>query len=297
LSIVCDAGAHGSHVAGIAAGCHDPIPATSIQTNTKTEESSTSSLSPSIHAMSGVAPGANIISFKIGDTRLGSMETGTSLTRALIEAVRLKCDVINLSYGEGCVLANRGRFAELADDLVHRHGIIFVSSAGNNGPAISTVGAPGGTTSAILSIAAYVSPAMMAAEYSMRNDTGIPGTTYTWSSTGPSSDGNHGVDLMAPGGAIASVPNWTLQRNQLMNGTSMSSPNATGCVALLLSACKANHISIQPNRIRRALEQTAKPMPGISALQQGWGMIQVTKAWEYVTCDPYSISLYFSHYS
>jgi len=159
------------------------------------------------------------------------------------------------------------------------------------------VKAPGGTSSAIIGVAAYVSPDMMKVEYSLplnegtspegatvleRMDEKFAGTTYTWSSVGPADDGDFGVNITAPGGAIASVPHWCLQKSRLMNGTSMSSPNVTGCIALLVSACKAEGIPISPMRIKRAIENTARELPGLAQYQQGWGMIQVNDAFQYL---------------
>ena len=86
----------------------------------------------------------------------------------------------------------------------------------------------------------------------------ILGNTYTWTSRGPTIDGDRGVTVCAPGGAITSVPQFTLHGTQLMNGTSMASPHVTGCLALMLSGMRAQNLSWSPFSVKRALENTSR---------------------------------------
>lgn len=84
---------------------------------------------------------------------------------------------------------------------------------------------------------------------------------------------------------MAPVPQWTAQKRQLMNGTSMSSPSACGGVALLLSALKAEGQPVTPARIRRAIENTASPLGGgdpTATLTYGRGLMQVAAAYDYL---------------
>ncbi|KAH8091461.1 tripeptidyl-peptidase [Aureococcus anophagefferens] len=208
LSIVADAGSHGTHVAGIVAAHYDDASA------------------------DGVAPGAQILALKIGDGRLGSAETGAGLVRALVACKRYGVDLINLSYGEPFYDAStKGRVAETFDAAVRKWGMTVFTSAGNDGPALSSLGAPG-CLSAPITVGAYVSNAMMKAQYAMLPDDGgrVADTSYTFSSRGPTPDGWLPT-LCAPGGAVAPVPRHVLTGRAQYHGTSMSSPNACGVAA------------------------------------------------------------------
>jgi hypothetical protein len=60
------------------------------------------------------------------------------------------------------------------------------------------------------------------------------------------------------------VPLYKLHGTEMMNGTSMSSPNAVGALACVLSAAKQQRVPLTPLRIRLAMENSAK-MPSRAA--------------------------------
>ncbi len=257
VSLVVASGSHGTHVAGIVAAHFEDQP-----------------------ELNGIAPGAQIVSVKIGDTRLDGMETGSALVLGVQAALELDCDLINMSYGEPTSTPNMGDLVETFSKAVNEQGVIFVASAGNDGPCLTTVGAPGGSTSALIGVGAYLSPEMAATAYSLREP--VPGSAYPWTSRGPTTDGDFGVDIFAPGGAIAPVPPWTLNRSQRMNGTSMASPNACGAIALLVSGLKAEDITYTPASVRKAIQSTAEPIRAIDPFAQGPGLVQVDRAYEHL---------------
>ncbi len=256
LSIVTVTGNHGTHVAGIVAA-HDP----------------------EHPKRNGIAPGAQIVSVKIGDTRIGGMETGVALIRGLKRAVEMNCDLINMSYGEPTSTPDHGRLVQEFNEIVREKNILFIGSAGNSGPALSTVGAPGGTSSALIGVGAYVSPEMAKVEYSLRNE--IAGLPYTWTSRGPTTDGAWGVDIFAPGGAVSPIANYSLRPSQRMNGTSMASPNACGNIALILSGLKNQQKKYSQPSILRSLQATALKIDSVDPLAQGPGLLQVDKAFDH----------------
>merc|ERR1719253_1496540 len=68
-------------------------------------------------------------------------------------------------------------------------------------------------------------------------DSPLQGASYYFSSRGPTPDGMMPT-ICAPGGAISPVPRHALQGKAQYHGTSMSSPNACGVAACILSAVR-----------------------------------------------------------
>lgn len=256
-------GSHGTHVAGIIAG---------YQMFGRV-------------GWDGVAPGAQVLSLKIGhNARSG----GATPTGSFAKALRFCGEysrrhgvpvVVNASYGIAAGTEGKADLDRELDLLVQEFPLLTVAfSAGNEGPGLSSVGSPAAANLALAVGAALPKEAAAALYGGKLEQTEL----FSFSSRGGELAK---PELVAPGAASASVPVW--DGHEIKQGTSMASPHAAGAMLLVWAALLADRPrdkrpllaqGLHSGVVRAALQQSAKPLAGYSRLDQGAGMIDVPAA-------------------
>ena len=264
------AGAHASHVAGIATG---------------------NALFGG--QMSGAAPGAKIVSSRACLWLAGCF--AHALNEGMIEVAKQEnVDVINMSIG-GLPALNDGNNARCVTyaRLIEQFNVQMFISMGNDGPGVNTAGDPG-LCDKVVGVGASITKQTYLDDYGIQKS--YQDSLLYFSSRGPREDGGFQPLIVAPGAAVSSFPMWQPGSGlpyalppgyALANGTSMAAPQSTGAAALMISAAKATGVQHQPAQLRQAITSTARFITependGSVRLQpfdQGNGLFNVEAAW------------------
>ena len=245
-----DGNGHGTHVAGI------------VGANGK---------------LSGVAPGVQIISLKA----MGSSGDGgwDAISNAMEYAASKGADIINISIGSvfdsGSDMSVQ---AQKINYLASRYNVIFVFAAGNDGPGIGSNISPTNIDAAIIT-GAYISPEIWNLNYGCSvKEEGL----WYFSAAGPGSDGSLIPNVIAPGSAVSAVNIWDSGGYYLLDGTSMAAPHVSGAAALLINQARKEGIKYNYETVKNAIEMGARPLKGYSAIEQGYGLINVKKSLQHL---------------
>jgi subtilisin family serine protease len=258
VDLFFDTSGHGSHVAGIAAG-HDIYGEAGLD---------------------GVAPGAQLLGLKIANDGNDAISTTESMRDAMDYAVRFAAArglplVMNMSFGVGNEREGAARIDAIVDSVLAAHpDVVFTISAGNDGPALSTIGFPGSASRAI-SVGALLPGRFVPAA------PGAPATPDAVAYFSARGGEAPKPDIVAPGVAYSTVPNWD-SGGEIEAGTSMASPHAAGLAALLLSAASQSHLKVSAATVRRALMVTAARLPAAGYTSQGAGVPDAVRAWQWL---------------
>ena len=281
-----DMNVHGTHVAGIAAGFginREP-------------------------GFNGVAPGAQVISGKISSDWAKDVTTTGSMKRAYEYAAQLADSlapyhtpvVVNMSFGIGSAIEGDADIEVILNEIVAKHpNLYIVTSAGNEGPGLSTVGVPA-AASRLITVGALLPRGVGRDTYGATLSDDI---LWAFSSRGGEVDK---PDVVAPGTAVSTITRFSFESR--LSGTSMASPYTTGVVALLLSAMRQEDSTFVPTQalMRRVLRNSAIPLGHYSTLEQGGGVVNVRRAYELLReyrrsgfaagLEEYNISTYSPNY-
>lgn len=254
----CD-GSHGSHCAGIAAG-NDIYGA---------------------DGNDGVAPGAYVVSLKIGSNQLsGGATTCESMKKAyeygveFMKEAGFEFGVYSMSYGIGSETPGESTIEDFLNKFLEENpNVIAVVSNGNEGPGINSTGNPAGAKN-VLSVGAMLPPVLLKDLYgSQRTDAWV---THFSSRGGETNK----PDVVAPGGASSAVP--AFEGGDRFWGTSMSCPEVAGAAAVLVSAAQENNLKIDGFMLKKAIAYTAKPLKGYLHVDQGNGLVNIPAAYNYL---------------
>ncbi len=214
----------------------------------------------------GVAKGAKLAIGKVCDSD-GCPED--AILAGIEWAASTGAKVVNLSLG-----GPAGEGVSPLEQAVAHHtaksGMLFVISAGNDGPDPETVGSPG-TADAALTVGSVTKSGALS-DFSSRG----PRVT-------PSRRSDYAVkpDLTAPGqdivaaraaGTLEGIPG--APQYARLSGTSMASPHVAGAAAILAG----KHPTWTPAQLKAALMSSAAPRAGLTVYQQGSGRLDVARA-------------------
>jgi subtilisin family serine protease len=235
-----DRNGHGTHVASLVAGTG----------------------AAAAGARRGVAFGATVLSGKV----LGDGGTGqfswiiAGMEWAAASGVR----VVNLSLGSDSASTGLDPLSLAVNELTESTGVLFVASAGNTGPAATTIGAPGAADAALTvgavdrrdALAEFSGRGPRLLDHAIKPDLVAPG-----------------VDIIAARAAGTSLGRPVDARYTRLSGTSMAAPHVSGAAALLVE----RHPDWTPAMLKAVLVGTATPTPG-SVYERGGGRLDLAAA-------------------
>ena len=267
-----DSFGHGTFMAGIVAGRGTTNPSSDLP-------------SAPANVQLGVAPDAKLLALKLATTD-GSADVSQMIAAldwvtqhpVLPDGTRVR--VINLSYGTNSEQAYLADPLAAAAENAWRHGIVVVTSAGNDGSLNGRLTDPA-TDPYVIAVGATDSKER------------IDGWTHDHTTVASYSDvvstGRH-VDLVAPGTSLVSVrdtgsfvdvnnPSGLVSGDvggQLFrgSGTSQAAAVVSGSVALLLQA----YPTLTPDQVKYALTSTADPITNSSPNADGAGTLDLNGA-------------------
>lgn len=296
-----DGSGHGTHVAGIIAGCSPQNPPPIVA---ESKDPDDGGYVQRAHAgtLSGMAPSCELVSLKV--MRRSPQGTWVTSSSAVIRALTYLRTEVNVDPGVlrihgvnmslGCewqpdqYAAGQSPLCQAVNQLA-ASGVAVVVSAGNNG-ASTTVGNAVNTSAILGSITEPAHAQDCIAVGSTHRDAPHAfGITWT-SSKGPTLDGRMKPEVVAPGEWIASAatgevrasagldppagsaPNPATYAEQ--SGTSMAAPHVSGIIAAFLSA-RPEFIG-QPRQVKRLLTDSATDL-GRERFAQGAGLVDLMR--------------------